>query len=457
MHRMVAGALTLIFAVSCITSDAEPSCKPVRPVACPNCFAVFVMPDIQNYVYGPSQPRAGNHLDLVARYICAHRTAWTEPSTGKQMPILMTIQLGDLVQRADGSTRQPNVGEWAITDAAFDVLDQCSPPVPYLVTVGNHDLALRSYESASRLYNEFFGVKRWTERGYGCNAPGQCDWDAGQWFIGGGDPIKRQSRNNLGAGNAGPPTPQPGRHRAARIETPNGQPFLFLGLELAFDFPPVPASLRGIQGDDSAWPMKILSLYPNTPTIVFHHSMLWAFPPPDNRLRWGPEVWLSDSIAPAGPPERGRSFGEEGGMEALYRHLIEPFPQARFLFTGHVMRPASQADYRIPRESGGPVWAFLRNYQHRTVPDDPSIMYGAGWNVIAVFDPDAKQVRVRSYRIDDEEGYASPPVNFEHAGTPAPTECFDTDEGDVGERVVWWDFQVERPPASSSPAPSDSP
>lgn len=455
MQRIVAVVLTLLFAVACVTSDAEPSCKRVAPVACPNCFAVFVMPDTQNYVYAPSQPRGGNHLDLVARYICANRTAWTEPSTGKQMPILMTIQLGDLVQRADGSTPDPNVAEWKIVDAAFDVLDQCTPPVPYLVTVGNHDLALQTYESAARLYNEFFGVERWTERGYGCSAPGQCDWNAGQWFIGGGDPIAPRSRNRLGAGHAGPATPQPGRHRAGRIEAPNGQAFLFLGLELAFDFPPAPASLHGIQGDDSAWPIKILSLYPDTPTIVFHHSMLWTFPPPDNRLRWGPEVWLSDSIPAPGPPKRGRGFGEQGGMEAIYGRLIEPFPQARFLFTGHVMKPASQADYRIPRESGGAVWAFLRNYQNRTLQEDPSIVYGAGWNVIAVFDPDAKQVRVRSYRIDDEEAYSFPPVNLEHTGTPAPTECLDTDEGGVGERIIWWDFEVERPSAAG-PAQHDS-
>ena len=442
MGRAIAAAAGLLLIWSSTTSRATTACKPVEPVACPNCFAVFVMPDTQNYVFEPYQPRAGNHLDLVARYICAHRTKWTEPSTGKQMPILMTIHLGDLVQRADGSTPQPNLEEWKRIDAAFDVLDQCTPPVPYVVTVGNHDLALRSYESASRFYNEFFGVERWTERGYGCASLSQCDWDAGEWFLGGGDEIEALSRNQLGAGNPGPPTPQPGRHPAARIEPPNGQPFLFLGLELAFDFPPAPAALRQPQGNDAAWPLKVLSAHPDTPTILFHHSMLWAFPRPDDRLRWGPEIWLSDSIAAPGTPGPGRGFGETGGMEALYERLIEPFPQARFLFTGHVMRPRSQADYTIERESGGPVWAFLRNYQNRGVRKDPSIIYGAGWNVIAVFDPDAEEVRVRSYRIDDQATYATPPVDFDHAGQSVPTECFDMDEGGVGERVISWDFRV---------------
>ena len=445
MNRVLAGLLALT--LSCALPLDSPACKRVEPVACPNCFAVFVMPDTQNYVYETSQPHAGNHLDLIARYICAHRTRWIEPSTGKQMPILMTIQLGDLVQRADGSTVRPNREEWERIDGAFDVLDQCDPPVPYVVTVGNHDLALTTYESASRFYNEYFGVERWADQGYRCTTPGDCDWDAGQWFVGGGDPIQPRSRNNLGAGNPGPSTRQPGRHRAARIISPNGQPFLFLGLEIAFDFPPVPKSLQRIQGNDAAWPEQILSLYPDTPTIVFHHSMLWAFPAPDDRLRWGPEVWLSDSIQPPPPHSRQREFGEEGGMEALYQRLIAPYPQARFLFTGHVIRPRTQADYTIDREAGGPVWAFLRNYQNRPLPANPSSGYGAGWNVIAVFDPDAQQVRVRSYRIDDEAGYASPPTNFAHKGEPAPTECFDMDEGGIPERTLSWDFQVQRAPA----------
>ena len=133
-------------------------------------------------------------------------------------------------------------------------------------------------------------------------------------------------------------------------------------------------------------------------------------------------------------------------MEALYQRLIEPYPQAKFLFTGHVLRPRTQADYTIERKNGGPVWAFLRNYQNRPLPKSPSIGYGAGWNVIAAFDPDAKQVRVRSYRIDDEAGYATPTTNFDHKGKPAPTECLDMDEGGVPERTLSWDFQVERAP-----------
>jgi hypothetical protein len=443
------GAVLLVVALMFAPRPAASACAPVTPVACPNCFAVFFMPDTQGYVNATFQPKGGNHLDLVTRYICDHRTSWTEPSTGKQMPILMTIHLGDLVQSADGGTANPNEAQWALVDSAFDNLDSCSPNVPYLVTLGNHDIVGHSYENESRFYNSYFGVDRWTDQGYGCPRPDLCDWDAGQYFIGGGDDIAVATRNNVGPGTPGPDLLQPGRHRAARIRTPNGQPFVFLGLELAFDFP------RGVpaEDDDTAWPLSILKTYPDAPTIVFHHSMLWAFDPPDTRLRWGPETWNSDSITPPAGSPNDPDFGLTGGMEALYERLIEPFPQAAFLFTGHVFRPVWQADYTIPRHGKPPVHAFMRNYQIRSLPADRDFWYGVGWNVIAVFDPDAQQVRVRSYRIDDVEAYSDPPSNLDHAGQAAPTECFDMDDVGVGERVISWDFMLgENPAPAVSPA-----
>jgi hypothetical protein len=198
-------------------------------------------------------------------------------------------------------------------------------------------------------------------------------------------------------------------------------------------------------------------MYPNVPTIVFHHSMLWVFPPPDTRLRWGPERWRADSISYPpffyGHPD----YGTSGGMEDLYNLLIEPYSQVQFLFTGHVYDPTHQADYTIARAGGKPpVHAFLRDFQRIEygLAGDTD-MYGIGWNVIAVFDPDAQEVRVRSYRIDDVENYAVPPTNYDHVGTPAATECLDTDENGVGERVIPWDFQpsgLPTTPSLSAPA-----
>jgi hypothetical protein len=400
------------------------------------------MPDTQFYSHLSTQPAGANHLDLVTRYICQHRLAWTEPTTGKTMPILMVIQLGDLVQSADGAEAVAGpFAEWHRVSAAFENLDDCDPHVPYVVTSGNHELDDFNYFRPSIGYQTFFGPSRWVENGVACNSLADCDLDSGQYFLGAGDTIVARSRNNDVA-LPGPLTDHIGRHRAGIIRTPDGQRMLFLGLEQAFDFPPAFPGFEGIEGDDSAWPKQVLALYHDVPTVVFHHSMLWMFPPPDTRLRWGPETWASDSISPPAYYWEHPDFGTEGGMKDLYELLIEPYPQVKFLFTGHVYNPNHQADYTIDRSSG-PVWAFLRNYQliDQGLAGNAD-RYGVGWNVVAAFDPDAREVRVRSYRIDDVENYAVPPVSYAHVGAPAPTECLQTDQNGVAERVISWNFQV---------------
>ena len=461
MARSLSLLLLLLLCPLAAACTTWADCTPIDPIPCPNCFAVFVMPDTQSYVHASRQPAGARHLDLVTRYLCQNHTSWTEPATGKQMPILMTIQLGDIVESGDSpSPPLDPMTEWRLADAAFDNLDACTPAVPYLVTVGNHDIGsngegrsgLGNYQGSTNGYEHYFGVDRWTKQGHGCATPASCDLASGKWFIGGGDPIAANARNNVAPGIPGPATVQAGRHRAGLIRAPNGQRFLFLGLELAIDYPPAAAGFGAVEGDDSAWPRQVLSLYPDVATIVFHHSMLWMFDPPDTRLRWGPEIWQSDSISQPPHPDRGPELGTVGGMKDLYERIVEPFAQVRFLFTGHVFRPTNQADYTIARDGAPPVWAFLRNYQNRARgAPDPAQFYGAGWNVIAVFDPDAGEVRVRSYRIDDVAAYADPPLNFDHAGAPAPTECLDTDESGWGERVISWDFKVNENTAPSPP------
>ena len=60
-------ALTIVLATAALAQPAAATCTPVTPVACPNCFAVFVMPDTQNYTTAFYQPAGANHLDLVSR------------------------------------------------------------------------------------------------------------------------------------------------------------------------------------------------------------------------------------------------------------------------------------------------------------------------------------------------------------------------------------------------------
>ena len=175
----------------------------------------------------------------------------------------------------------------------------------------------------------------------------------------------------------------------------------------------------------------MLQDYDGVPTIVFHHSLFLSGPPATPNVEFGPETWHSDSLIPGSI-----------GMKAIWDQLIAPSPQVWMVFTGHVLRPAPQGDYRIARGDSLPVHAFLRNFQGVRIAGTSgfSQVYGAGWNVFAVFDPDAGQIRVRSYRIDDVDAYASPRVDLDHDGDPAATECFDTDQGGFGERILSFDF-----------------
>ena len=106
--------------ISSIMAAALMPWAPAQAVPCPNCFAVFAIPDTQLYTAANPpyefQPQGGAHFDLIMRWICAHATSWTEPSTGKQMPILITLGMGDMVQ---GSLV---VSQWAIADAVLQAI-----------------------------------------------------------------------------------------------------------------------------------------------------------------------------------------------------------------------------------------------------------------------------------------------------------------------------------------------
>lgn len=403
-----------------------------RAEPCPRCFAVFVMPDTQNYTVVDRQPQGGEHLDLVTRFICQNRDAWTEPSTGKQMPILMVIQLGDLVQSHDSKE-----AEWQIVRAAFDNLhaERCpSGAVPYLVAPGNHDV--QDYRRDGIFYQQYFGAQHWAD--HRCPDPAQCDWASGQWFLGGGDPIAPYSRNHLGRldGPTGPRQTMEGRHRAGVIRTPDGGRFLFIGLEMAFDFPPN----GGIeaQGDDLRWIQRVLEDHRGVPTLVFHHALFGpSYIPAQGRTRLSlSRAMTSDSIL------SGRD---------IWWAVVAPFPQIVMTWNGHflVRYPSghpregqliTEANDQQARGLGGPpVLTFFRNYQG----------VAFGWNTILVFDPEASEIRVRSYRIlgdgEDAEGNPTP-----WRGAPKPTEELPMDH-DLPEATFAWQF----PPRAPSFSPSE--
>jgi hypothetical protein len=85
------------------------------------------MPDTQDYT-SISQPMGGDHFKLLTRWVCEFKDDFVEPSTGKEMPIVFMLGLGDIVNYGNV------VAQWEIADAAYDNLDSCG--VPYLATYG---------------------------------------------------------------------------------------------------------------------------------------------------------------------------------------------------------------------------------------------------------------------------------------------------------------------------------
>lgn len=426
--RLVALGLVIIGLAA--STFAQAACPPIPEVDCPECFAVAVIPDTQHYTRLSHQPEGGAHVDLMTRYLCDYATDWQEPSTGKTMPIKMVLHLGDMVQSGDlTETIAGPLAEWTRIDAAYDNLDACSPVVPYLTTVGNHDYNISQYEGRTIGYETFFGVDRWLNEGYDCADPADCSGADGEWFIGGGDPIDAFSRNNvIVAGIPGPTLPQEGRHRAGVILAPNQQRFVFMGAELAFDFPPAAPGFELIEGDDSAWIKDVLDDYPDDPTIFFHHSMFLLNP----TYIFGPEIFHSDSLV-EGPP-----FDTGLGMEAIWNEVVDPYPQVFMAFSGHVVSPSGQDDFTFTRTGASDIAGLLRNYQGVSIPGVPGSNYGAGWTVMAVFDPGTDEIRVRSYRVDDTDAYAL--IDYDHTGSPEPTECLDMDYDGVTERIIPFTF-----------------
>jgi hypothetical protein len=147
-----------------------------------------------------------------------------------------------------------------------------------------------------------------------------------------------------------------------------------------------------------------------------------------------------------------------GSNQAIWDELVDPLPQVWGTFNGHHTAP-QEADFTTSTGSGVDVYSFFRNYQ-----GSPTTSYGNGglatqqdgWNAIAVFDPEAGQVRIRSYRIEDVDDDGT------HDGVPEATANLDTDFKGRPEVVVEYAFPDTRPasldncPGVSNPDQADS-
>ena len=75
-------------------------------------------------------------------------------------------------------------------------------------------------------------------------------------------------------------------------------------------------------------------------------------------------------------------------------------------------------------QAGDPTWLYVANYvgsAETSYGNGEQVTKGDGWNVIAVFDPDAGEIRIRSYLIEDTDDDGT------HDGTPQVTALLDMD------------------------------
>lgn len=121
-------------------------------------FSVVVLPDTQYYTTGPTTARPDRATHFFAdqtRWVMANREAYR---------IAAVIHNGDIVDNGG------NASQWRVADAAMSLLEAESTALPeglpYGVTVGNHDESPNGSANDTTMFNENFGVARFSGRSY---------------------------------------------------------------------------------------------------------------------------------------------------------------------------------------------------------------------------------------------------------------------------------------------------
>jgi hypothetical protein len=409
----------------------------------------MLWPDTQDYTRAGVQPTGGDHFELMGRWACEFKDRFVEPSTGKEMPIVFVQGLGDIVVNWHKAT------EYAIADAAYGHLDACG--IPYLAIAGNHDVWGESwYYADGPLFEQFFGNARYAP--YAC-PPSGCTGQPGFWYHTNPTFNEAHTRNWLQASSegTGPSIREESRHRAALISVPNGQKWLFLGLDFAFDYPPVdPGNV-----DDTLWPKSVLASYPGVHTVLTSHAMAEYSPPGISRS----DLFRSDSFTNA-------ASTDDGGMHGAWVQMGRP-DQVVMATGGHFTYCAECAESDTDTDltaSGLPVYALFRNWQCATNDELPYVYGNAcgdgvpeatnqlnGWNTVMVFDPAAQEIRIRSYRIND-----TTPGDQVYTGVPEAAANLDMDYNGRPEIRFSYAFPDARPewldncPGVPNPGQEDS-
>ena len=125
---------------------------PIRSRSC-------LIPDTQWYT--DNSPAENNPFSIQTRWIKDH---------AEEENIQFAVHLGDIVEHGDTVAAAE---EWQIADAAMSILEEGPNPVPYSMTIGNHDFdgtGSPDYERPAVNYNAYFGPERFED----------CSWYGGR-------------------------------------------------------------------------------------------------------------------------------------------------------------------------------------------------------------------------------------------------------------------------------------
>jgi hypothetical protein len=271
-------------------------------------WTLVALPDTQVYAATPS---LNAYFGAQTRWIAGSILGW--PGIPEARNIAFVSHLGDIVN--DGSRS----AEWLVADTAMAVLDGDAAGfpqalVPYSAVIGNHDYAVVSDRQSSTFrYRQFFGASRYRDRS---------DGRSYVWY---GD----VSPDGLGH---------------FQFFEAGGYRFLHLAL---------PWEIAGSVDDPASalgWARRVIEAHPERATIISTHS------------------YITDKPGAEGRTQQPQSEGGNSG-EAIWRALVEPYPQVFMVLNGHWHETGNDDDgefHQLSRNAAGlPVYEMLADYQDR--------------------------------------------------------------------------------------------
>lgn len=307
----------------------------------PDSWSVIFIPDPQGYSKrGSNQPI----LELM--------TAWIAENS-QRLNVRLVLCPGDVVEQNDRlcngySGDQSSVSQWQSAARAFGRLDGV---VPYMAVTGNHDNTYSRTGGRTSHLDEYFPIDK--------------------------NPLNRAAIRQYGLDERGLPTMT---NVAFAVDTPDGQPYLFLGMEFA------------PRDTVVGWARRVVSLpeYARHRVVLLTHGYLDA---KSKRTHAPTKVTCYEPIVVDGRITKYRQpLPDSNNGEDLWRKLVAPASNIELVVCGHIAGWGFRSDRNA---AGREVHQML--FDAQSMGGGYEGNGGDGWLRILEFDPDGKTVRVKTF------------------------------------------------------------